>query len=175
MSARRVLRNYRYNMDHIVLNQFLDHENARPLNRATRFSVGYDLFPVEEFSIAPNSNKVIETGVRIILPPGCYGKIESRSGLAVRKLLSVVAGVIDPDYTGTLKVVMFNLGTKTVQISSNTAIAQLILIRCFTPVNVMTLKSLEEYESLHATIYQANNRRDNGFGSTDVCLSGKRV
>jgi len=52
------------------------------------------------------------TGVAIVLSPGVYGRVALRSGLAVKHGIQVGAGVVDPDYTGEVKVVLFNHGDK---------------------------------------------------------------
>ena len=43
---------------------------------------------------------MIDTGFSIKLPTGTYGRVAPRSGLTVKNKLTVMAGVIDPDYTG---------------------------------------------------------------------------
>lgn len=150
----------------LPLFQFLEHPNARPLCRATSRSVGYDLFPVETVTVPLDSTEVIEIGIRVILPPGYYGKIESRSSLA-SKGVCARGGVIDPDYTGSLKVILENRGRQTFEFRPSRAVAQLVLIPFAVPDNVFTLTSLDRYLARHRRINGDNDRNDNGFGSTD--------
>ena len=46
---------------------------------------------------------LVKTGLAISMPPGCYGRIAPRSGLAIKKFIDVGAGVIDSDYRGKIK------------------------------------------------------------------------
>jgi deoxyuridine 5'-triphosphate nucleotidohydrolase len=50
------------------------------------------------------------TGIAISLPPGVYGRVAPRSGLAMKNGIQIGAGVIDPDYTGEISVIIFNMG-----------------------------------------------------------------
>ena len=68
--------------------------------------------------------------------------------------INAAAGVIDPDYTGEAKVVLFNHGTEDFEIKKGDRIAQLILERCDTPM-------IKEIGLLDETL-----RGDGGFGST---------
>ncbi len=51
---------------------------------------------------------LVDTGLSIKLPPSTYGRVAPRSGLAVKNGISTGAGVIDEDYRGPVKVVLFN-------------------------------------------------------------------
>jgi dUTP pyrophosphatase len=97
-------------------------------SRATPLSAGYDLYSAEGYVILPQHRVVVSTGIQVALPDGVYGRIAPRSGLAVKHGLDVGAGVVDPDYTGELKVVLFNHDPKqTFIIRPGYRIAQLIL------------------------------------------------
>ena len=97
-------------------------------SRATSGSAGYDLYSAEGYVILPQHRVVVSTGIQVALPEGTYGRVAPRSGLAVKHGLDVGAGVIDPDYTGELKVVLFNHDPKqTFIIRPGYRIAQLIL------------------------------------------------
>ena len=85
-----------------------------------------------------------------------YGRIAPRSGLSVKYGIHVGAGVIDPDYTGELKVNLFNLGVVPYEIKKGDRIAQLILEKCMTPF-------VEEVSELTRTM-----RANRGFGSTGI-------
>lgn len=97
-------------------------------SRATAGSAGYDLYSAEGYVVLPQHRVVVSTGIQIALPEGTYGRIAPRTGLAVKHGLDVGAGVVDPDYTGELKVVLFNHDPKqTFIIRPGYRVAQLIL------------------------------------------------
>lgn len=127
-------------------------------SRATSGSAGYDLYSAEGYVILPQHRVVVSTGIQVALPEGTYGRVAPRSGLAVKHGLDVGAGVIDPDYTGELKVVLFNHDPKqTFIIRPGYRIAQLILENyTIAPVEVTDDQSRE------------TQRGDNGFGSSGV-------
>jgi dUTP pyrophosphatase len=139
----------------ILLVQRLDPKAVLP-RRATPGSVGYDLYAVESVTIAPFSFQKIRTGIACAIPPGCYGRIAPRSGFAVKQGVSVLAGVIDPDYRGEIMVCLANYagGVGAVHVDPGDRIAQLIIERCEVPP-VVEADSLDETE-----------RGDGGFGST---------
>lgn len=96
--------------------------------RSSEGSAGYDLFSSDGYIVLPGHRVVISTGVSVELPPGTYGRIESRAGLAVKHGVTVGTSVIDPDYTDELKVVLFNHDTRNPYvIRPGYRIAQLIL------------------------------------------------
>jgi dUTP pyrophosphatase len=124
--------------------------------RGTEFAAGYDLFSVAEVDIGPNESECINTGISIALPPGTYGRIAPRSGLAVRNWINVHGGVIDEDYRGILQVLLFNHGQKKYHVSIGDRIAQLIV----TPV--LYPKVLEQGD------LEKTSRGSSGFGSTGL-------
>ena len=76
------------------------------------------------------------------LPPGCYGRIAPRPGLALKKFIDVGAGVIDADNRGEVGVVLFNFGTENFVINMGDRIAQLIFEKMKTP----TIKETNELD-----------------------------
>ncbi len=54
--------------------------------------------------------QVALTDLQVRVPPGTYGRVAPRSGLAAKHHIDVGAGVVDEDYTGNVGVVLFNLG-----------------------------------------------------------------
>ncbi len=117
-------------------------------------AAGLDLYSVENCEIPPFEKKLIKTDIAIQLPPGTYGRIASRSGLAAEHSLTVGGGVIDPDYRGNLIVILFNHSSKIVHIQFHEKIAQLILERYSSPI-------VQESSLLSET-----SRNQAGFGST---------
>jgi dUTP pyrophosphatase len=62
---------------------------------------------------------LVESDLAILVPPGCYGRIAPRSGLAHHHI-SVGGGVIDADYRGNLCVIIFNHSSTPFQIRRGT-------------------------------------------------------
>ena len=76
--------------------------------RATPGSVGYDLFTPIDFVLRAKEQTTVFTDIAVCIPEGYYGQIASKSGLATLHEIDIRAGVIDPDYTGNIGVVMKN-------------------------------------------------------------------
>ena len=66
------------------------------------------LASAQKLSIGPHENRAILTDLALEFPPGCYGRIASRSGLAKNYCIEVGAGVVDPDYRGNVGILLFN-------------------------------------------------------------------
>ena len=123
--------------------------------RGSDGAVGYDLYSTEDTVVPCQAGRaLVGTGISVVLPPGVYGRVASRSGLAVKHCINVGAGVIDPDYTAEIKVVLFNHGENDFEIKRGDRIAQLVLERCETP----PVKEIE--------IIEETDRGSGGFGST---------
>jgi dUTP pyrophosphatase len=84
----------------------------------------------------------------------CYARIAPRSGLAARHSIDVMAGVIDADHTGEIKVVLINHGEQDVVIKMGDRIAQMVFERIYLP-------EIEEVAQVDVT-----QRGAGGFGST---------
>jgi len=82
------------------------------------------------------------------------GRIAPRSGLAAKHSIQTGAGVIDADYRGQVKVLLFNHGENDFEVKEGDRIAQLVLERIYTP-EVVAVEELEE-----------SVRGAGGFGST---------
>ena len=81
-----------------------------PPKRATHGAAGYDLYTPVGFTIRPGESVVIDLKIKLRIPGGYYGKIESRSGLGFRHGIVAFGGVIDSDYRGTVMIKLFHLG-----------------------------------------------------------------
>jgi len=133
----------------------LDYKAGTP-TRATEKSAGLDLYAAESVFINPVSQETIGTGVSVSFPPGTVGMIWPRSGLAARHGVDVMAGVVDEDYTGEIKVILRNHGVRAVSIAVGDRIAQLVIQPYLRP-------QIEVVDSLAETA-----RSDGGFGSSGV-------
>lgn len=124
--------------------------------RGSGGAVGYDLYSTDDVMVDPTHRIIVGTGIAVVLPVNVYGRIAPRSGLTVKHGIHIGAGVIDPDYTGEIKVALFNLGDTPFEIKKGDRIAQLILERCETP-------DVREINEMNET-----TRGSGGFGSTGV-------
>ncbi|CAM9884044.1 unnamed protein product, partial [Chrysoparadoxa australica] len=99
------------------------------------------------------------TGLRILsIPPGTYGRVAPRSGLALRKGLDVFAGVVDADYWGLSAscCTMYNSSDEEVTVAEGDRVTQLILeTYCDAEIGEGTLQEEDPTQ-----------RGDGGFGST---------
>ena len=116
---------------------------------------GYDITSIEAISIKPNHKCLVSTGISFTVPKGTYGQIAPRSGLSMKGIF-VNAGVIDRGYTGEVKVMLFNMSEKTIELAEGSRIAQLIIKKIDLPIVV-------EVETLNDS-----DRGEGGFGSTGV-------
>ena len=66
--------------------------------RATKYSIGLDFYSPSEYLICLLSQVQIPTQIKIRVPLGHYGRLVSKSGLAMKHQIHVGTGVIDPDY-----------------------------------------------------------------------------
>lgn len=90
---------------------------------------GLDLFAREDKHIAPGSWELIKTGIKIAVPQGYAAFVYPRSGLALKKGVTVLNadGVIDPGYRGEVGVILINHGKEEVEFKRGERIAQLIV------------------------------------------------
>ena len=74
--------------------------------RGTDGAAGYDLYANEDVTVGEGEFTPVNTGVIVAIPPGYYGRIAPRSGLAAKDGVIIGGVVIDEDYRGELKVLM---------------------------------------------------------------------
>ena len=84
-------------------------KEAREPFQANDSDAGYDLFSTEYATIEPFQRRLVGTGITVEIPKGFYGRITPRSGLAFKKGIDVMAGVIDSGYRGEIKILLINL------------------------------------------------------------------
>jgi dUTP pyrophosphatase len=103
------------------------HEAAKLPMRGSAHAIGADLCCVEAFTLQPLERKLISTGLAIEIHEGYYGRIAPRSGLAVKHGIDTLAGVIDSDYRGEIRVLLINFSEEIVRFTAGERIAQLII------------------------------------------------
>lgn len=115
---------------------------------------GADLRSAVAGVIPARGKQLIATGIRLKLPPGHVGLIWPRSGLAIKHSLDCGAGVIDSEYRGEVKVLLFNHSDEDYPVKPGDRIAQLLV------------QKVEQVEFIQVDQLEDTNRGDNGFGST---------
>lgn len=127
---------------------------------STLFSAGMDLraFLTEPVSLLPLERKLIPTGLFIELPAGFEAQIRPRSGLALKKGISVLntPGTIDADYRGEIGVILINLSNQEVVIESGERICQMIISKH------------ETIQWEEVSVLEESLRGAGGFGHTGV-------
>lgn len=125
---------------------------------ATPLSAGLDLRANLEESVTlnPMERKLIPTGLFIELPQGYEAQIRPRSGLALKKGITVLntPGTIDADYRGEIRVILINLSNEPFLIESGERICQMVIAKHETAEFI-------EVEELSST-----ERGEGGFGHT---------
>ncbi len=106
--------------------------------------------------LAPGERAAVGSGIALEIPAGYEGQVRPRSGRAINEGLTVInaPGTVDADYRGEVKVLLINLGDRTVEIKPGDRIAQLVLA----PVvraRLIEVKDLSE-----------SSRGEGGFGHT---------
>lgn len=132
------------------------HPDAKLPAYATDGAAGADLCSVESLTIPISSWRLVPTGLRVEIPRGYEGQVRPRSGLALKRGVTVLnaPGTIDSDYRGEVGVILVNHSAFAVEIAAGDRIAQLVIAPA--PQFV-----LEESFALSDTA-----RASGGFGST---------
>lgn len=94
---------------------------------ASAGAAGADLRAACDLTLGPGERAAVATGLHVEIPPGHVGLVWPRSGLAVQHGLDTLAGVIDSDYRGEVRVVLVNHGREPVQLARGERIAQLLV------------------------------------------------
>lgn len=125
---------------------------------ATQYSAGVDLRANIEapITLKPLERKLIPTGLFIELPEGYEAQIRPRSGLAIKKGITVLnsPGTIDADYRGEIQVILINLSAEDFVIEDGERICQ------------MVISKHEQAEWIPTDVLTITERGDGGFGHT---------
>ena len=124
----------------------------------TAGSAGMHVRAAEALTIAPGNRGLVGTGFAFAIPQGYEVQVRPRSGLALKKGISVLntPGTIDSDYRGEIKVILANLGEEDFVIERGDRIAQIVVA----PVQRGDLIEVADLDE--------TRRGTGGFGSTGV-------
>ena len=124
----------------------------------TLLSAGMDLraYLEDPIVLKPLQRVLVKTGLFISLHPGYEAQVRPRSGLALKKGISVLnsPGTIDADYRGEIGVILINLSDSDFMINTGDRIAQMVIAKHET----ISWKVVDELDD--------SLRGDKGFGST---------
>ena len=126
---------------------------------ATSLSAGMDLrafLPSESIILQPKEYRLIPTGLHISLPEGFEAQVRPRSGLALKKGITVLnsPGTVDADYRGDVGVILINHSSQPFEVTDGERIAQLVIAR-FETITWQLVETLSETQ-----------RGAGGFGHT---------
>ena len=127
---------------------------------ATALSAGMDLRANLEqaVTLAPLGRALIPTGLRIALPTGYEAQVRPRSGLAIKKGITLLnsPGTIDADYRGEIGVIIANISNEPFVVNDGDRIAQLVVARH------------ERVEWVPTEQLDTTERGEGGFGHTGM-------
>jgi len=127
---------------------------------ATPQSAGMDLRAnlSEPVTLKPLERRLIPTGLHIALPAGYEAQVRPRSGLALKKGITVLnsPGTIDADYRGEIGVVLINLSQEPFVVNDGERIAQMVIARH------------EQGELTEVEVLDETERGEGGYGHTGV-------
>ncbi|MBR2982101.1 MAG: dUTP diphosphatase [Kiritimatiellae bacterium] len=119
---------------------------------------GMDVCSVENLTVAPGGRALVRTGLAMALPPGYEAQVRPRSGLALKRGVTVLntPGTIDEGYRGEIGVILANFGDSDFVVEKGDRIAQMVIA----PVTRAEVVEVDEVDS--------TDRGAGGFGSTGV-------
>jgi len=132
--------------------------SAKTPFRQTEGSSGYDLYSDEGVIVKKGEIVLISTGISMEIPVGYEAQVRPRSGLAVKKGITVLntPGTIDADYRGEIKVILINLGKEDVTLNKHERVAQLVF------------QKIESVDFIIKNDLSDTKRGQGGFGSSGL-------
>ena len=135
----------------------ISNEKFKP-TKGSEQAAGVDLF-CSKRTVVPGSGgrEWVPTGVKVAIPKGYWGEVKDRSGFSYDNMTHIGAGVIDSDYRGEIRVLVWNYGIAPLVILPGTKFAQLVI-----------QQHLEvEIEAGIGMDLDETARGEKGFGSSD--------
>ena len=141
--------------------KFLDNgKNLYKLKKATLGSAGFDLMAAikDEISIKPSESLLIPCGFSLALPKNYEAQVRPRSGLALKKMITILnsPGTIDSDYRGEVCAILINHGKNKFKVEPSMRIAQIIFSK------------IPDFQIIKVDELDKTSRGEGGFGSTGL-------
>ena len=118
---------------------------------------GHDIDALQDGARRAQRQVLMDTGIAIGVLKGTYDRLAARSGMASKHGIVVGGGIIDPDYTGEIKLILRNHGNTSYELMAGDYITQVIVEKIQTQ-DTSEINNLEDRE-----------RRTRGYGSCDIC------
>lgn len=129
-------------------------DTAKVPTFAHETDAGMDLYADETVTIEPGERALISTGIAMAIPAGHVGLIWDKSGVATKRNIKTIAGVVDAGYRGEVKVALWNAGTEPQTFEQGDKVAQMLIQRVCNPETIVVAE-LDD-----------TDRGEGGFGST---------
>ena len=129
-------------------------EGTPPPRVGSAYAAGLDLALPTDIIIPKHSALTIDLGISVELPKGTYGQLAVRSSIAKEHWISLLGGVIDEDYRGNIKAILYNPRGEALSFLRGDRLVQIIAIKYN--------KVCPEKRDVLST----SKRNDNGFGSS---------
>lgn len=130
------------------------HPDAKVPSYAHPGDAGLDIHAIGKHVLAPGERAMVPTGIAMALPQGTVGLVWDKSGIAIKKGLKTLGGVIDEGYRGEVMIGLVNLSSQEYVIEPGDKIAQVLIQHVARPA-IETVQELDE-----------TSRGTDGFGST---------
>lgn len=121
---------------------------------AHKGDAGLDLCALDSCVVRAGERRLIPTGISMELPEGYFASIRGKSGLAYKKGVSILGGVVEYTYRGDYGVIFLNTSGDDIEIEAGQKIAQVVI----QPVATAEVEEVEELGE--------SERGDERFGST---------
>ncbi|MFH0808642.1 MAG: dUTP diphosphatase [archaeon] len=102
-------------------------ENAVVPRYAHAGDAGMDLFSTEDYVVQVGKRVLVSTGIAMELPEGYFASIRGKSGLALKKGICILGGVVEHSYRGEYGVVVLNTGDEDFVIKVGDKVAQVVI------------------------------------------------
>jgi dUTP pyrophosphatase len=117
-------------------------------------AAGYNVYCIQETTVPAGDQMLLQLGLRVKPPLGCYTRLASRSGLSLHYRLLANRGVINQDYTGNISLLMFNHSKTDDVLSQGDRIGQSIFEH-FNPLSLWRSILFQKLNEVRAAEVQA--------------------
>lgn len=94
-------------------------------------AAGLDLYATQAGVVKPFSSLPVPTGIGVVIPEGWVGLLTGRSGVAFRYGIEGRLGIIDSDYRGEVKALLWNLTNIEFSFERGSKVAQIVFVPCY--------------------------------------------